>query len=78
MRAGGSLSLFIESKVHDKEQIEMNIDYCLFSMVKGTSIYFVPGHTKYVIVEHRFRLYWRGNRAQTRRNKRCIQLDTRS
>ena len=50
MRAGGSLSLFTKSKVHDKKQINM----ILISFFNGPgSKYFVPGYTKYVIVDHR-------------------------
>ena len=46
MRAGGSLLLFIKSKVHNKEQnkqIEMILNNALISlsMVQGTSILFL-------------------------------------
>ena len=59
---------YSKNKVQEMKPSERHVGRFKSSMVQGTSV-FVPGQTKYVIVEHRLafkRLYWRGNRAQTR------------
>ena len=79
MRVGGSLSLFITSRCTTKNNKQIEMILILISLFNDPgNKYFVPGHTKYVIVEHHLDCTGEEIALRPRRIKRCIQLDTRS